>query len=181
MVQTGFKRKQGHDSNHGFFHRFGLSGGPSDCPGLQADQGTARFRVWSGYGQVLFFLKKFMGAKTAGVELGQFSKPITEAEKLGIRHGWDFRRRKVRNLGPPHDVTYSVPVMDSPVLMYPEDFSSLLDNISHLTKKGGHSYHFAFAPPDFVTREAFERKGFRVDEWDTRDGWFCSLTKIMED
>ena len=52
--------------------------------------------------------------------------------------------------------------------------------MARLTRNGGHSYHIAASPPDFVTREAFERRGFRVDEWDTSDGLFCALTKMRD-
>ena len=145
-------------------------------------KGLRAFGFGVGYGQLLFFLKNFMKAKVAGVDLGEYSKDLTKFKKLRVKHGVSASDESLKRLGK-FDITYSSNFFGDDFVNNKKDALAILDNMSHLTKKGGKSYHYIGAAGEVpVTRQEVEATGFRIDKWDRgREGaLFLKLTKIRE-
>jgi len=146
-------------------------------------KGLKVFGFGVGYGQLLFFLKKHMDAKVAGVDLAAYSQELTREKKLGVLHGTNASSESLKRLGK-FDVTYSSNLFGSAILPSRQDAMAVFDNIAHLTRNGGKSYHYTFNAGRIpLTREEIESKGFRIDKWETTDKGneiFLKLTKIRD-
>ena len=137
-----------------------------------------------GYAQLSFFLKKFMGAKTKGVELHEYSQKFTRDKKLGIKHGVSAGDPSLRKMGK-FDVTYSINVVQDEVLDS-RTAQKTWDNVAHMTRKGGKSYHIFTSRNEalsMVSRKQLEERGFRIDSWEELIGggpFFIKLTKVRD-
>lgn len=81
-------------------------------------KGLRVFGFGVGYGQLLFFLKNFMGAKVKGVDLATAPEPFTKAKGLGVIHGKSGADISLRNLGK-FKVTYSSELFDLAIIDRP--------------------------------------------------------------
>ncbi|MBI5553885.1 MAG: class I SAM-dependent methyltransferase [Candidatus Diapherotrites archaeon] len=146
---------------------------------------TAGLRVFgfgAGYGQVLFFLKNFMKAKVRGVDLGKYSREMTQKKKLGVIHEREVNSAELLRLGK-FDVTYSMKVFETGVLTNKIDAIGMMNVAARITKKGGKSYHLIQTTGRVpLTRKEIEERGFRIDQWENdEDGYiFIKLTKISD-
>ena len=147
-------------------------------------KGTKGLRVFGfgvGYGQLLFFLKHFAGAKVRGVDLGHFSSELTKDKRLGVIHGKSVADESLRRLGK-FDVTYSINTFEDDIINK-ETALGMLDNAASMTRKGGKSYHVLLFVGDVpVSRAEIEERGFRIDSWEEPkyDLKFLKLTKIRD-
>ena len=144
-------------------------------------KGLRVFGFGVGYGSLLFFLKNFGKAKTAGVDLGPFAQEFTKARRLGIEYGKSVSDPSLAHKGK-FDVTYSILVFESAILPTAKDAVGMLKNMAALTKKGGKSYHvvqFGHLP---LSEKNIEAAGFKITEKSWIDGtnMFLSLTKTSD-
>ena len=124
-------------------------------------KGLRVFGFGAGYAQLLFFLKNFMGAKVKGVDLGTFSKRFTQSRKLRVMHGKSVADTSLRHFGK-FDVTYSINVLEDDIIDRTNAIG-MLDNMAHLTRKGGKSYHIVLFPDKVpLSKKEIEAK---VSKW----------------
>lgn len=145
-------------------------------------KGLKAFGYGVAYGQFLFFMKNFMKAKVKGVDLGDYSKTLTQQKKLGVKHLTDAANTSLRKQGK-FDVTYSINLVETDIVDKPTALK-ILDNIAAMTKKGGKSYHIITSQgTEFaVSRAEIEARGFRIDKWiPVEDLWtFVKLIKVKD-
>jgi len=145
-------------------------------------KGLKVFGYGVGYGQLLFFLKNFMGAKTKGVDLGEFSKEMTKRKGLSVTHNKDAADPRLRKKGK-FDVTYSVYLLEPGPLRDEEKAHRILDNMAEMTKKGGKSYHVTLSSEPMFSKADAIKRGFRVEEWRnlySGGSKFIKLTKVRD-
>lgn len=132
-------------------------------------KGLSVFGFGVGYGQLLFFLRNFMGAKVKGVELKDFSKKFTKGRRLGIEYGKSAGDASLTEHGK-FDATYSINVFETDIIDK-DTALDMLSNIAALTRKGGKSYHIiSFEHHVPFPKEEIEvigeALGLKIDKWE---------------
>lgn len=144
-------------------------------------KGLRVFGFGVGYGQLLFFLKKFMGAKVRGVDLEHFARNFTRGKGLNITYGVDAGDKSLGAFGK-FDVTYSINLLETDIVDR-ESALRIIDNAANLTRKGGKSYHVILSPKLMpVSIEEIKARGFRIDKMEPimKTALLVKLTKIED-
>lgn len=143
-------------------------------------KGLRVFGFGVGYAPELYFLKNHMGASVGGVDLGYHAHELTSKYHLNIIHGRDGADPTLAVQAGPHDVTYSMNLLD-PAIISVRTSLGILDNIAKMTRKGGRSYHYVSVGPMVVDRRDFEQRGFKIDEWlKEKSSILVKLTKVRD-
>lgn len=141
-------------------------------------RGLRAFEVGAGYGGTLFFMNKFMGMKTAGIDKNNYGKDFSIPKNLGITY--DREADKPIHVQKPFDVTFSIDFME-PEVLTPAQGIRILQNLSRITRMGGKTYHLISTNGfTLFTKKEFEANGFRVDEWKRLStmGFLVSATRV---
>lgn len=125
-------------------------------------KGLRVFGFGAGYGQVLFFLRNFAGARVQGADLGNYMREITRGKKLGIHYKTDAANSLLQKHGQ-FDVTYSINLIEWDVIQSKKKAMQILANASAMTRLGGKSYHLVTRDDLNLTEKDFESTGFRLD------------------
>ncbi len=145
-------------------------------------KGLNVFGFGVGYAQLSFFLKKFMGAKTKGVEMYGYSQKFTRDKKLGIKHGINAGDPILKKMGK-FDVTYSINTVQEGVIDR-KTAQKTWDNLAYMTRKGGKSYHIFTSQNEalvMISRKELEKRGFKIDSWEELGyHFFIKLTKVKD-
>lgn len=130
--------------------------------------GLKILEIGAGYGGILFFLKNFMKAKVKGIELGNLSD-FHKGKKLGIRYNTDAAYPSMREMGK-FDITYSNFVFDIDIMNISKA-GQIFENIAHLTRKGGKSYHIMTKKFFDLLADKISALGFEVEQINQPQGF----------